>query len=123
MIQSFDVRVVIKPNSEKILHIRLLFMIVSTNSKLLYNCLVKQDITKQHRLIVDIICLRQSYEQHEIITTPWIDKNSNSCNVILKAELSGSLMDQIDTNNINKNTVRSLESPNCTEVKKATENN
>jgi hypothetical protein len=41
-------------------------IVVYTNLYLLYKCLVKLGITQEKRLIIDIIVLRQSYEQREI---------------------------------------------------------
>jgi hypothetical protein len=41
-------------------------IIVCTNLYLLHECLVKLGTTQKKRLIIDIIALRQSYEQREI---------------------------------------------------------
>lgn len=41
MVYGFDVRAVFKLTTKEILDIKLLLMIVYTNSKLLYDCLVK----------------------------------------------------------------------------------
>jgi hypothetical protein len=41
-------------------------IVVYTNLYLLYKCLVKLGTTQEKRLIIDIIALRQSYEQREI---------------------------------------------------------
>jgi hypothetical protein len=40
--------------------------IVCTDSFLLYECLVKLGTTKEKRLIIDIIAIRQSYERQEL---------------------------------------------------------
>lgn len=58
MVQGFDIGAVIKLTTEKILDIKLLLMIVCTNSKLLYDCLIKLGNTQEKRLIVDLICLQ-----------------------------------------------------------------
>jgi hypothetical protein len=41
-------------------------IVVYTNLYLLYECLVKLGTTQEKRLIIDIIALRQSYEQRKI---------------------------------------------------------
>jgi hypothetical protein len=41
-------------------------IVVCTNSYLLYECLVKLGITQEKRLIINIIILRQLYEQRKI---------------------------------------------------------
>ncbi|EKD13313.1 polyprotein [Drepanopeziza brunnea f. sp. 'multigermtubi' MB_m1] len=40
--------------------------IIATDSYLLYECLIKLGTTKEKRLIIDVIALRQSYERKEI---------------------------------------------------------
>jgi hypothetical protein len=41
-------------------------IIVCTNSYSLYECLVKLGITKEKRLIIDIMAIRESYENREL---------------------------------------------------------
>ncbi len=41
-------------------------IVVCTDSYSLYKCLVKLSTTKEKRLIIDIIALRQLYEQREL---------------------------------------------------------
>ena len=41
-------------------------IIVYTDSYSLYECLVKLGITKEKRLIIDIIIIRESYENREL---------------------------------------------------------
>lgn len=57
MVHGFDNGAVIKLITEEILDIKLLLMIVYTNSKLLYDCLVKLGSTQEKQLMVDLICL------------------------------------------------------------------
>jgi hypothetical protein len=42
-------------------------IVVCTNLYLLYKCLVKLRTTKEKRLMIDIIAIRQSYKQRELI--------------------------------------------------------
>ncbi len=56
MAYGFNIGVSIKLIINKILRIKLL-LVVYTDSKSLYECLIKLGIIQEKRLIVDIICL------------------------------------------------------------------
>jgi hypothetical protein len=47
-------------------------IIVCTSSYSLYECLVKLRITKEKRLMINIMALHQSYERREITEIQWI---------------------------------------------------
>jgi hypothetical protein len=66
MTHGFDIGAIIKSTIEKILQIDVLPLILCTDSKSLYDCLVKLGTTQEKRLMVDLMCLRQSYERREI---------------------------------------------------------
>lgn len=57
MVHGFDGGAIIKLTIEEILNIRFLPMIICTNSKLLYNCLMKLDGTREKQLIINLIYL------------------------------------------------------------------
>jgi hypothetical protein len=65
MIYSFDIKVSIKATIDKALGIELP-LIVCTDSKSLYECLVKLRTIQEKRLIIDVIYLHQAYERREI---------------------------------------------------------
>jgi hypothetical protein len=77
-----------------------LLLVLCTNSKLLYKCLVKLGITQEKRLIIDIMCLRQAYKRKEIAEVKWIKGKSNPANAITKSnsKSSNALKRLIDTN-------------------------
>jgi hypothetical protein len=56
MTYSFDIRALVKFIINKVLEIDLP-LVFCTNSKLLYEYLVKLGTTQEKRLIIDIICL------------------------------------------------------------------
>jgi hypothetical protein len=56
MAYSFNIGALVKSIINKVLEIELL-LVVYTNSKLLYECLVKLGITREKYLIINIICL------------------------------------------------------------------
>ena len=65
MAHGFDITVAIKTIIRKALQINL-SLVLYTDSKLLYNCLVKLGTMAKKRLIIDIICLREVYKQREV---------------------------------------------------------
>ena len=67
------------------LNILLPLTIVYTDSYSLYECLVKLGTTKEKRLIIDIIALRQLYERRELTEVRWINRQDNPADVITKA--------------------------------------
>jgi hypothetical protein len=66
MIHDFDVDSVLKATLTKMLDV-LISLILATDSKSLYDCLIRLDIIVEKRLMMNIMALRQSYERHEII--------------------------------------------------------
>jgi hypothetical protein len=48
-------------------------IIVCTDSYFLYECLVKLGIIKEKRLMIDIIAIRESYENRKLFEIRWIN--------------------------------------------------
>ena len=65
MAHGFDISTTIKAIVELQFNISLL-LILCTNSKLIYKCLVKLGTTQEKRLIINIMCLRQLYKRRKI---------------------------------------------------------
>ncbi len=99
MVHGFDVGAVLKSTIESILK-QCLPMIFCTDSKSLYDCLVKLGTTQEKRLMVDIICFRQSYKRRKIIEIKWIDDDSNPADAMTKAKPCHALQELINTNTI-----------------------
>jgi hypothetical protein len=100
MAHGFDIRAVLKSTLEQIMKIRHLPMVLCTNSKSLYECLVKLGTTQEKRLMVDIMTLRQSYERREITEVVWIDGKFNPADAMTKAQPCQALQNLIDSNTI-----------------------
>jgi hypothetical protein len=66
MVHDFDVDSVLKVTLTKMID-TLVSLILVTDSKSLYDCLIRLDITVEKRLMVDVMTLRQCYERREII--------------------------------------------------------
>ena len=54
------------------------------DSRSLYECLVKLGTTQEKRLMIDLLCLRQSYERREITEILWIKGDKNPADAMTK---------------------------------------
>lgn len=99
MVHGFDMGASIKATIEKILKIDLP-LIVCTDSRSLYDCLVKLGTTQEKRLMIDVMCLRQAYERREITEVKWIEGDTNPADSMTKSKPSGALKLLIDTNKV-----------------------
>ena len=102
MAHGFDTGAAIKAPVEKILQLQKpLPLILCTDSKSLYNCLVKLGTKQEKRLMVDLMCLRQLYRRREIVEIKWIDGGSNPADVMTKNKPCQALKELINTNMVN----------------------
>lgn len=60
-------------------------IVVCTDSFSLYECLVKLGTTKEKRLMIDIMALREAYEQGELKDVRWIDGRDNPADSMTKS--------------------------------------
>jgi hypothetical protein len=110
MINDFDVEIVIKSIIEHILKLKNpLSLILLTDSKSLYDCLVKLDTIAEKKLMIDLMCLRQSYERRKIAEIRWIDENINLADAMTKSKFCNALIKLIDTNTIELKTTEWIE--------------
>jgi hypothetical protein len=75
-------------------------LVVCTDSYSLYECLVKLGTTKEKRLMIDIMALRQSYERKEIFEIRWINGNDNPADAMTKASPNKALENFISNNTL-----------------------
>jgi hypothetical protein len=108
MAYGFDISAVIKSTVEQLLQIELP-LILCTDLKLLYKCLVKLGTTQEKYLIIDIICLHQSYKCKEITEVKWIDSNSNPTDLMTKGKAFTALKKLINTNYLELQTMEWVE--------------
>jgi hypothetical protein len=107
MAHGFDVGAAIKGTIEYIItKIKNLPLVPCTDSKSLYECLVKLGTTQEKRLMIDIMCLRQSYERREITEDLWIDGDDNPADAMTKARPCQALRKLVDTNRIDLRATR-----------------
>ena len=87
MAHGFDTGASIKHTIELILQIDNLPLTLCTDSKSLYEYLVKLGTTQEKRLMIDILCLRQAYKRHLITEIVWIDGITNPADTMTKSKL------------------------------------
>jgi hypothetical protein len=75
-------------------------LVVCTDSYSLYECLVKLGTTKEKRLMIDIMALRQSYERRELYEIRWINGHDNPADAMTKANPNRALENLVSTNQI-----------------------
>jgi hypothetical protein len=74
--------------------------IVCTDSLSLYECMIKLGTTREKRLMIDIMAIRQSYERQELSEVRWIDGDSNPADAMTKANLNKALERLVNTNRL-----------------------
>jgi hypothetical protein len=75
-------------------------IIVCTDSYSLYECLVKLGTTKEKRLIIDIMALREAYETREILEVRWINREDNPADLFTKRSPNSTLSTLISKNKL-----------------------
>jgi hypothetical protein len=101
MVNGFDAAAAIKSTLTQLLHLsEPLPLVLCTDSKSLYECLVKLGTTREKRLMIDLMCLRQSYERQEITEVRWINGNSNPADAMTKSKPCRALQELINTNKL-----------------------
>jgi hypothetical protein len=65
MAHGFDITAAIKSTVDKILQTNIP-LILATDSKSLYDCLMRLGTTQEKRLMIDVMCLHQAYEWRQI---------------------------------------------------------
>jgi hypothetical protein len=75
-------------------------IIFYTDSKSLYECIMKLGITKEKRLIINIIAIRQAYKKKELFEIRHINKRDNPADTIIKLLSNKTLEKFVDTNEL-----------------------
>ena len=101
MVSGVDIAIAIKTTLDKItarLEIPQIPIVVCTDSYSLYKCLVKLGTTKEKRLMIDIMALRQSYERRELAEVRWINGQDNLSDAMTKTSPNSMLSKFLNTN-------------------------
>lgn len=99
IVLRFDTSSAIKTNLNRVLE-RLIPLIICTDSKFLFDCLVRLGSTRGIRLVIGIVSLRQSYERREIAEIKWIEGSTKLADAMTKLNACSKLKDLIDSNKI-----------------------
>jgi hypothetical protein len=102
MIHDFDVDSMLKVILTKMID-TFVSLILMSDSKSLYDCLIRLNITVEKRLMINVMTLRQCYERREIIKMKWVHEVNNSVDSMTKIKSSSTLKTMIDINRINLN--------------------
>jgi len=110
MVHGFDMGIALKTTVERILKSLSIPLVICTDSRSLYDCLVKLGTTNEKRLMVDIMCLRQSYEKREIAEVRWINGNTNPADAMTKSKKAcGALKSLVERNEVDIETMEWVE--------------
>ena len=105
MVHGFDMGIALKATAEKILKTPIP-LVTCTDLRSLYDCLVKLGTTNEKRLMIDIMCLRQSYEKREITEIRWISGDTNPADAMTKSKKAcGALRDLVEKNEVDIETM------------------
>ncbi|RFU24242.1 hypothetical protein B7463_g12093, partial [Scytalidium lignicola] len=108
MAYGFDMGATIKSTIEGILEIDLP-LVICTDSRSLYDCLVKLGTTQEKRLMIDVMYLRQAYERRQIAEVRWIEGITNPADSMTKGKPSSALKRLLDTNKVQLEVVEWVE--------------
>jgi hypothetical protein len=75
-------------------------IVLYIDSKFLYKYIIKLGITKEKRLMIDIITIRQAYEKKELFEICYIDKRDNPADTITKLLFNKILEKFVNTNEL-----------------------
>jgi hypothetical protein len=99
MTHGFDISTAIKTTVDKALGVSLP-IVLCTDSKSLYDCLVRLGTTQEKRLMIDVMCLREAYERREITDVKWIKGEANPADAMTKGKPCMALQQLINSNHV-----------------------
>ncbi|KAF2025958.1 hypothetical protein EK21DRAFT_103538 [Setomelanomma holmii] len=103
MVNGFDIGIAIATTLRIVterLRLPAIPLVICTDSYSLYECLVKLGTTKEKRLMIDIMALRQSYKRREITEIRWINGDDNPADAFTKASPNHALESFINSNEL-----------------------
>ncbi|KAI0398644.1 hypothetical protein F4802DRAFT_611456 [Xylaria palmicola] len=103
MVNGFDSAIALRTTLKNImeaLNLPPIPTVLCSDSKSLYDCLVKLGTTQEKRLMIDIMSLRESYEKKEISEVRWINGKDNPADAFTKRAPNQALETLVSTNKL-----------------------
>jgi hypothetical protein len=103
MVGGFDCAIALSTTINQILRtlkISPIPIVLCTDSRSLYECLVKLGTTNEKRLMIDIMSIRESYEKREITDIRWINGKDNPADACTKKTPNSALEKLISYNQL-----------------------
>lgn len=98
LLLGFDMGACLKKTYE-ILFNRDIPLVVYTDSKSLYDdCVIRLGMTLEKRMMIDVMVIRDAYEERELTEIKWIAGNTNPADSMTKIKANDALKKIIDTN-------------------------
>jgi len=85
--------------------------VVCTDSRSLYDCMVKLGTTTEKRLMIDVMAVREAYERRELSEFRWIEGPDNPADAMTKAKPNKALERLVDTNELRMKVVGWIDRP------------
>jgi len=128
MVLGVDLAIAIKSTLDMIttqLNMPNIPSVICTDSFSLYECLIKLGTTKEKRLMIDIMSIRESYERHELSEMRWINGNDNPGDSMTKDEdkCNNALRQLVETNTLEMRVEGWVERPASAKSSKKEEEN
>ena len=103
MVSGFDCAIALSTTLQRIVRtigLPQMPVVICTDSRSLYECLVKLGTTNEKRLMIDIMSLRESYEKREISEIRWINGKDNPADSCTKRTPNAALEKLISDNRL-----------------------
>jgi len=113
MVHGIDIAMAIQSTLDRILKSLQTSVptVVCTDSRSLYDCMVKLGTTTEKRLMIDVMAVREAYERRELSEFRWIEGPDNPADAMTKAKPNKALERLVDTNELRMKVVGWIDRP------------
>jgi len=113
MVHGIDIAMAIQSTLDRILKSLQTSVptVVCTDSRSLYDCMVKLGTTTEKRLMIDVMAVREAYERRELSEFRWIEGPDNPADAMTKAKPNKALERLVDTNELRMKVVGWVDRP------------
>lgn len=103
MMTGFDIAIAASDTIRKVtkqLGLPNIPVVICTDSRSLYECLIRLGSTDEKRLMIDVMALRESYVRREVQEFRWINGKDNPADAMTKATPNGRLEEFVTNNQL-----------------------